>query len=150
METETRQKILVATDFSEGGDEALTQAMEMAATTRAAIELVHVIVPSEEFAYDSVHFDLAPGALYLSIDRRLSERADRVKAAGLASTTKILEGSAVAEITQRARSIDADLIVVGTHGRTGLNRAMMGSVAERVVRRASCPVLTVPFSRKAA
>ena len=150
METETRQKILVATDFSEGSDEALTQAMEMAATTRAAIELVHVIVLSEEFAYDSVHFDVAPGTLYLNVDRLLSERANRVKAAGLSCTTKILEGGAVAEITQRARSIDADLIVVGTHGRTGLNRAMMGSVAERVVRRASCPVLTVPFSRKAA
>jgi len=150
METETRQKILVATDFSEGSDEALTQAMAMAAPTRAAIELVHVIDLAEEFAYDSVHFDLAPGSLYTAIDRRLSERAERMQAAGLSCSTKVLEGNTVAEITQRARSIDADLIVVGTHGRTGLNRAMMGSVAERVVRRASCPVLTVPFSRKAA
>ena len=51
---------------------------------------------------------------------------------------------------QRGRDIDADMIVVGTHGRTGLAHAMLGSVAERVVRRAACPVLTVPFSRKAA
>jgi nucleotide-binding universal stress UspA family protein len=57
---------------------------------------------------------------------------------------------AVAAITQRGRDIDADLIVVGTHGRTGIAHAMLGSVAERVVRRAGCPVLTVPFSRKAA
>jgi nucleotide-binding universal stress UspA family protein len=54
------------------------------------------------------------------------------------------------EIAKRGREIGADLIVVGTHGRTGLAHAMLGSVAERVVRRASCPVLTVPYSRKAA
>jgi len=88
--------------------------------------------------------------LYEGIDKQLSERAERVTAAGLRCTTKIVEGGAVAEITQRGRDIGADLIVVGTHGRTGIAHAMLGSVAERVVRRASCPVLTVPFSKKAA
>jgi universal stress protein A len=80
----------------------------------------------------------------------LADRAARVRADGLPCTTKIVEGSPVAEITRRGNAIDADLIVVGTHGRTGLAHAMLGSVAERVVRRASSPVLTVPFSRRAA
>jgi glycine betaine transporter len=150
MDTRTAKKILIATDFSDGSDEALDQAIEMAKPSGAEIEILHVIELSEEFPFGSVYFDADYGALYTSVDSRLVERAQRVRAAGLPCTTKILEGAAVAEITQRGRSIDADLIVVGTHGRTGIAHAMLGSVAERVVRRASCPVLTVPFSKKAA
>ncbi len=59
-------------------------------------------------------------------------------------------GRAATEIVQRARDIGADLIVIGTHGRRGLAHVMLGSVAERVVQHAACPVLTVPFSKKAA
>jgi len=140
----------VATDFSDGSDEALGQAIEAAKSDKAEIEILHVIELIEEFPFGTVHFDADYGALYESVDTRLNERADRVRAAGIACTTKIREGSAVPEITQRGRDIGADLIVVGTHGRTGISHAMLGSVAERVVRRAPCPVLTVPFSRKAA
>jgi len=150
METRTARKVLVATDFSEGRDEALERAIEGAKSDQAAIEILHVIELSEEFPFGTVYFEADYGALYASVDLRLSQRADRVRAAGLPCTTKILEGNAVAEITRRGRDIDADLIVVGTHGRTGIAHAMLGSVAERVVRRAGCPVLTVPFSRKAA
>jgi nucleotide-binding universal stress UspA family protein len=62
------------------------------------------------------------------------------------------EGDAVDEILRVARDADADLIVLGTHGRTGLGRLLMGSVAEQVVRRAPCPVLVVkaPAEREAA
>lgn len=150
METRTARKILVATDFSDGSDEALEQAIEAAKPDKAEVEILHVIELAEEFPFGTVYFDADYGVLYTSVDRRLSERADRVRAAGLPCTTKILEGSAVSEITQRGRDIGADLIVVGTHGRTGIAHAMLGSVAERVVRRAGCPVLTVPYSRKAA
>ena len=88
--------------------------------------------------------------MYARSDLELARRADRFMKAGLACTTKIVEGSASTAIAARGQEIGADLIVVGTHGRTGLAHAMLGSVAERVVRRASCPVLTVPYSRKAA
>jgi nucleotide-binding universal stress UspA family protein len=140
----------VATDFSDGSDEALDQAIEAAKIDKAEIEILHVIELAEEFPFGTTYFDADYGVLYTSVDLRLSERADRVRAAGVACTTKILEGSAVNGITQRGRDIGADLIVVGTHGRTGIAHAMLGSVAERVVRRASSPVLTVPFSKKAA
>ena len=140
----------MATDFSDGSDEALAQAIEAAKPDNAAIEILHVIELIEEFPFGTVHFDADYGALYASVDQRLTDRAARVRAAGVACTTKIVEGVAVSEITKRGRDIDADLIVVGTHGRTGIAHAMLGSVAERVVRRASCPVLTVPFSKKAA
>jgi nucleotide-binding universal stress UspA family protein len=150
METRTPNKILVATDFSDGSDEALERAIEIGQPSRATVEILHVVELSEEFPFGTTYFDADYGMLYASIDKRLSERAERVTAAGLPCTTKIIEGGAVAEITKRGRDIDADLIVVGTHGRTGIAHAMLGSVAERVVRRASCPVLTVPFSKKAA
>jgi nucleotide-binding universal stress UspA family protein len=150
METRVAKKILVATDFSEGSDEALEQAILVAKPSAAEIEILHVIELVEEFPFGTPYFDADFGTLYASVDRRLSERGDRVVAAGLRATTKIAEGNAVTEITQRGRAMGADLIVVGTHGRTGLAHAMLGSVAERVVRRASCPVLTVPFSKKAA
>ena len=150
METQTPKKILLATDFSDGSDEALERAIEMAKPSRAEIEILHVIELAEEFPFGTVYFDADYGALYASVDTRLNERAARVRAAGLTCTTKILEGSASVEITQCGRESGADLIVVGTHGRTGIAHVVLGSVAERVVRRASCPVLTVPFSKKAA
>jgi nucleotide-binding universal stress UspA family protein len=70
-----------------------------------------------------------------------------VVAAGLACHTRSLEGRAAEEIVGRARELGAGLIVLGTHGRRGLAHMLLGSVAERVVQHAGCPVLTVPFSR---
>ena len=150
MKTRTPKKILVATDFSTGSDEALDEAIEIGKPSGAELEVLHVLELAEEFPFGTTYFDADYGVLYAGIDRQLSQRADRVRAAGIACETKIIDGAAVNEITKRSRAIDADLIVVGTHGRTGLAHALMGSVAERVVRRASCPVLTVPFSKKAA
>jgi len=150
METPLAKKILVATDFSEGSDEALDRAIEMAKVSGAEIEVLHVIELAEEFPFGTTYFDADYGVLYASVDRELARRADRARAAGLRCETKIIEGTATTDIIQRAQRIGADLVVVGTHGRTGLAHIVLGSVAERVVRRASCPVLTVPFSRKAA
>src|SRR5262249_21941126 len=126
------------------------EAIEVGKPSGAEVEVLHVFELAEEFPFGATYGGVDYGMLYESIDKRLAERAERVTAAGLSCTTKIIEGSAVAEITQRGRDIGADLIVVGTHGRTGIAHAVLGSVAERVVRRASCPVLTVPFSKKAA
>jgi len=150
MEMRLAKKILVATDFSEGSDEALDRAIEMAKVSGADLEVMHVIEMAAEFPFGTTYFDADYGVLYAGVDLELSRRADRARAAGVRSETKIIEGSAVSAITERAHKIGADVIVVGTHGRTGLAHVVLGSVAERVVRRASCPVLTVPFSRKAA
>ncbi len=150
MDTKSPRKVLVATDFSEGSDEAIDRAIEIAKPSMAEVEIMHVIELGEELPFGTIHFDADYGALYANIDLQLSQRADRFRRAGLTCETKIVDGSASTEIAARARAIGADLIVLGTHGRTGLAHAMLGSVAERVVRRASCPVLTVPYSRKAA
>lgn len=148
--TQPTREILVATDFSEGSDEALAAAIELAKQGRANLQLVHVL----ENGADQFPLGLASyedrAALFASLDRELARRAAWAVRDGISCQTRIVQEDAVPGILLAAREIGADLIVVGTHGRRGLAHALMGSVAERIVQRAACPVLTVPFSRKAA
>jgi universal stress protein A len=145
------RRILVATDFSDGSDEALTQAITLAKQTNAEMEIVYVLeLGVEEFPFGLTPFGSDLGALTAYVDRELGNRAARAVREGVPCRTKTLEGSASTEVIQRARQIGAELVVVGTHGRTGLAHILLGSVAEKIVRRSICPVLTVPFSKKAA
>jgi glycine betaine transporter len=150
MTTREPQRILMATDFSVGSDEALDRAIELAKRSGATLEIVHVVEVAEELPFGATYFDSDYGSFYANVDQQLSVRAERAARAGIACTTKIIEGSAAVDILNRARELAADLIVVGTHGRTGLAHIVLGSVAERIVRRSSCPVLSVPFSKKQA
>ena len=77
-------------------------------------------------------------------------RAALARAAGVSCRTKFVDGNPATEIVGYAHENDADVLVVGTHGRTGLARAMLGSVAEKIIRHARCAVLTVPYSKRAA
>jgi len=149
MENENRQTILVATDFSSGSDGALEQAIQMAKMMSAQIALVHVIEPAVEFPMGAAYSDM-DGGYYASVDLALSARAAKIEKAGPRCMTKILEGPVASEITRWAQQLGASLIILGTHGRTGLSHVLLGSVAEKIVRHAACPVLTVPYARKAA
>jgi len=150
--TRETKKILVATDFSEGSDEAFERALDLGKPTEAALEIVHVLEfgDSGHLPFGLINYAGDPGALAGTVERELAIRADCANAAGLRCYTRMLEGNASQEIVREAREAHADLIVIGTHGRRGVAHMMVGSVAERVVRHASCPVLTVPFSKKAA
>jgi nucleotide-binding universal stress UspA family protein len=150
--TRETKKILVATDFSDGSEEALDRAIVLGKQTGATLELLHVLEfgDSGDLPFALINYAGDPGAIAATVDRDLAVRADRVTAAGLRCYTRMLEGTAYQEIVREARETNADLIVVGTHGRRGLAHLMLGSVAERVVRNAACPVLTVPCSKKAA
>jgi len=148
--TMSPKRILVATDFSPGSDEALARAMDLAKGTGAIVELLYVLEPElEEFPFGLSYYG-GHGDVIAHIDRALSERAGRVVEAGLTCNAKMVEGVAAAEIVKHARDIGADMVVVGTHGRRGVAHVFLGSVAERVVQRSTCPVLTIPFSKKAA
>jgi nucleotide-binding universal stress UspA family protein len=150
--TRETKKILVATDFSEGSDEALVRAIVLGKQTGATLELVHVLEfgDSGDLPFGLINYGGDPGAVAASADRELSVRADRAIAGGLRCYTRLLEGSAHREIVREALETNADLIVIGTHGRRGLAHLVLGSIAEQVVRHAGCPVLTVPISKKAA
>jgi len=137
-------KILVPTDFSEHSAYALSYAVDLAQRYEAALSLVHV--------YPVVNYAAAEGfALYTpeQLAELLSKLGDQLKIAeeqaralGVSRiSTTLLQGEAYKEILELAAGFD--LIVMGTHGRTGFKHALMGSVAEKLVRTAPCPVLTV-------
>jgi nucleotide-binding universal stress UspA family protein len=82
--------------------------------------------------------------------RLIALRAELASADGPSIDARAVEGSAAFEICRQARAGHYDLVVMGTHGRTGLQHLLVGSVAERVLRQAPCPVVTVPYSRPSA
>lgn len=143
------KRIVVGTDFSDGSDAAMVKAFALAVAHHAVVDLVHVVEPGVLFAPVSLgSMALADGpALFEEIDRALSSRAEEARQAGLVCQTNSLQGFPPAEIVQHAKKTGADLLVVGTHGRTGITHLVLGSVAERVVQRSSCPVLVVPHPR---
>ena len=122
------REVVFATDFSRASEAAGSVAREMALEMRARLHIVHVAFPGTDPAGEAVGLAEAAKAL----------------GQGLAVETAFLSGRAAREITSYARDKHADLIVIGTHGRTGISRQILGSVAEAVVRLAPCLVLTVP------
>ncbi len=141
------KRICCPIDFSDASRAAMEVAADLARRNGAALVLLHAYpIPGYTFPDGSIVAspkmmqDLADQA-----ERHLEEW--RAQAAQLVGAPRVTAEKAIgepaAEIVSFARSSGVDLLVVGTHGRTGLEHALMGSVAERVVRRAHCPVLTV-------
>jgi nucleotide-binding universal stress UspA family protein len=147
------QKILFATDFSENSRWALKYALSFAGKYGAKLYILHVIQqPSYPLGmYAEISFDAMD-----KFNRNLSEVTEkemkelcRKDLAGFNNfEALILSGTPFLEILRTAKEKEADLIVVGTHGRTGLDHVLFGSTAEKVVRRASCPVVSVRLPGK--
>ena len=137
--------ILVPTDFSEGSSRAFDTALDLAHDSDARITLFHVHhMPASVFP--DVILPIAPELMRNvehSVDLVLDKWRDRARAAGIEADVKTTFGATHDEICRTADELGVDLIVIGTHGRGGLSHALLGSVAEKVVRKAPCPVLTV-------
>jgi nucleotide-binding universal stress UspA family protein len=139
------RNIVVATDFSELADHALDEAVELAEKFGATVTLVHsyeipvygfpdgILVASSEVT----------AQIQLSAQKQLEEAVDRCKAHPVSIVPLLRMGPPWEEINAAARETGAGLIVIGTHGRRGIARALLGSVAERVIRTAKLPVLVV-------
>ena len=130
--------VLVPLDFSASADRVLAYAMEFAKKLQARLTLLHVIdLPK------LVDMSLTPYRAHLQAASRqaLETCLKRVHGAGVAGDMVLVNGVPFQEIIETAKTTGADLIVMGTHGRTGLHHVLLGSVAEKVVRLASCPVL---------
>jgi len=139
-------KVLFPADFSEGSLYAFPYAIDMVKTHNAELHLVHVIY--DVIIATGLH---VPHASLDTLNRELDENAakqlasfglDRRKGIGEVKTA-VLRGVPYEELLKYANAQGIDLIVIGTHGRKGLDRVFFGSTAERVVRNAECPVLTV-------
>jgi nucleotide-binding universal stress UspA family protein len=140
------KKILCPTDFSEGSERAISQASAMAKQIGAAIYLLHVIPALTVLPTDPVHslsLVQAQESLRIQFKEHLQDSAEEIHAAGVTSRTIIGLGDAAAVIVQIAEQKQADLIVIATYGKTGWRRLAFGAVTEKVVRFATCPVLTI-------
>ena len=141
------EKILVPTDFSEFSEHAIRYGCELGKRFDAELHLLNVV----EDMYPIVPepgMSTAMSPTYLDDLSESSRRAiENIPKAemieGLTVQRKVLTGTPFLEVIRYAREHDIDLIVIGTHGRSGLVHALMGSVAEKVVRKSPCPVLTV-------
>jgi len=144
-------KIVAATDFSEDSALALSYAQEMAAKFGAELVLLHVdqplapvmMTPELGPAMDIGAMSRIAEEQRMLAQRELDKLIKNVRDAGLKGKCLLKVGSPFLEILHTAQNEKADLIVLGTHGRTGLAHVLMGSVAERVVQKAPCPVLTI-------
>ncbi|MDI1435912.1 universal stress protein [Polyangium sorediatum] len=139
------QKILVPIDFEETSEHALEHAIELAAKLGAALTVVHV--------YNLIVYSFPDGS-YLpaseiaenvrqAAQRRLDTAVEAQRARGVRLDGVLREGRSADEICKTAAEISADLIVMGTHGRSPIGRVLLGSVATAVVRHAPVPVMTV-------
>lgn len=136
------QHILVPMDFSEHADRALSYALELAGKLGARLTLLHVIQrPVASARAMGVSLDPYFEQLELEVGEALDDHTRRAHEAGLQCDVAILKGEPFQQIIEFANTKRVDLIVMGTHGRTGLQHFLLGSVSERVVRLAPCPVL---------
>ena len=138
------KRIVCATDFSDTAEAAWEIACELARIHRAQLVLVHVFVELPVYPEVAVTTIQRVWEEQRSwVEQRLAERVEAATARGLTARYRLRTGTAPEDIARTATDEAADLVVVGTHGRTGINRLVIGSVAERVLRIAPCPVLTV-------
>lgn len=146
MKTRVR-RILHPTDFSPASSAAFRHAVALAKENRAELLLVHVVLPPSPFVGDGYVSPKTYQDLEAAARRGAQGQLAKLLARARKGTGRVrallLEGVPYEQIRRAARSKRADLIVMGTHGRTGLSRFFMGSVAERVIPLAPCPVLTI-------
>ncbi len=140
-------RILHPTDFSSASRAAFARAVAEARTNRAQLLIVHVLAPVIAVAGEGY---VAPAVYEQMLDasrawaqKQLDRLLARAKAAGVRARGMLHEGVVPDQIVRVAKAQRADLIVIGTHGRTGVARFFLGSVAARVTATAPCPVLTV-------
>jgi nucleotide-binding universal stress UspA family protein len=150
--TMTLKKILVPVDFSEGAEPAIAMAAMMARKFGASVELLHVWQPPPLVPLPVVVVPSSPESQPINLEElarstagtQMKDLATRLRDQGVTEVqSRVAIGTPAHEIVDLAELGHFDLVVMGTHGRGGIAHAVLGSVAEKVVRRAKCPVLTV-------
>lgn len=137
----TIKRILCPTDFSESSQACLSTAVSLAQTNDAELVLLHVKEPPPVITAGG---GVAAYPIPVPVTKELEGKLKAIDPGeGVQCSRQIVTGVPSTEISKFAEENDIDMIVLGTHGRTGLSRLLMGSVAEAVVRKAPCPVLTL-------
>lgn len=141
------QRVLHPSDFSSASTPAFKQALETAKDGDAELLIVHVLTPvapivGEGYISPKTYEEIEQSARAHG-QKQLDGLLEKARKAGVKATGLLLEGVPHDQVVRAAKSKKADLIIMGTHGRGGFAKLFLGSVAERVVATAPCPVLTV-------
>jgi acetate kinase len=141
------KRILHPTDFSTASSAGFAKAVEMAKASDAELVILHVIdqaipIPGEGYVPPKLYDELRASAIAWAT-KKLDGLVARCERAGVSARGTVAEGVAHEQILRAVRSTRPELVVMGTHGRTGLSRLVLGSVAARVASMSPCPVLTV-------
>lgn len=146
------RKILVPTDFSETSDVAVKYGLALAQAFGASLHLLHVIPDpyTQPWGPEAYGVNLADivREMHESARKRLAEQVPDHQPGTVAVEGTVAVGNAYVEIVRCASATGIDLIVMGTHGRGGVAHMLLGSVAEKVVRKSPCPVLTVQHPQR--
>ena len=141
------QNILVPIDFSSITESVVDIAKTLAECFSSRLWLIHVASPDPDF----VGYDAGPQSVRDQLAEHLREEHQRLQAtaaelrkAGIDTTALLVQGATAEKILAEAEEHSADLIVMGSHGHGAMHRALMGSVSERVLRKAACPVTIIP------
>ncbi len=140
------KKIVCPTDFSDPAYEGLKLAREFAEHFSAELLLPHIIFPGPivpGVAEPGFHIPAALEAMQETAEKRLKDLTRQKMLADIAVRTRVISGKPAYEIVKLADEEKADIIVIATHGESGWQKFLFGSVTEKVIRMASCPVLTV-------
>lgn len=140
------KKILFPTDFSKYSDYALQYAISIASAFSAKLYILHVIDHARQqdyFLVLTLTFEEIEDKLMEEAQKKLEELLSKNISQEIEFETSIKSGTPFVEIIRAAKQENIDLIVMGSHGRSGISEILIGSVAERVMRKASCPVLIV-------
>ena len=144
-------KILVCVDLSESTEKIVKKIEELAKSLSAEVWLLHNAEP----APDVVEFKVDPLAARESLakkfrdeHRQIQELADRMRKAGIDTTALLVHGATVEAILQEASDVEADLIVVGSHGRGAMYQLLVGSVSEGILHKSPLPVLVIPTHKR--
>jgi nucleotide-binding universal stress UspA family protein len=141
------RRIVFASDFSKASRKAFAAAVKAAKSARATLSIVHVLAPFLPVGPDQYvgpdTWEEIDGQARKWATRHLDDLTARARSPGVRATALLVEGTPAREITRFAKKNHADLLVIGTHGRTGLAKLFLGSVANHVIATAPCPVMTV-------
>jgi nucleotide-binding universal stress UspA family protein len=143
---EELDRILVPIDFSEHSKHALRYAKQIAASYDARLQLLHVVesvIHPSFYALEKLHSSELMWAVKPRAKQALERFLEETEGPELTAEVFVIEGRAASDITECARELESNLIVIATHGLTGIEHLLMGSVTEKVVRSAPCPVFTV-------
>jgi nucleotide-binding universal stress UspA family protein len=139
--------VLLGTDFSKASADAFATAVTLSKANKAKLTILHAMAPFSPIMPEQYIGTQTWEEIVLQgrewAERELTTLAKKAKRAGVRAVHLVADGQPARQIVRMARSRSADLIVVGTHGRTGFTRLVLGSVAARVVATAHCPVVTV-------